>query len=162
MPAKIVKMYTEALPALRLIGKQIPGPGGENFIAQWDGWLTNGWFDQLEKLSPAPENGSAYLGVTDNGGGYWIGLLFPPDTPVPDGFAYADIPATKYAVSQFDGKKDKELLGEDGIDLVISEMRKRDLAPSPLWGGWCIERYSRPLTPDGKGKILLECWYEMK
>lgn len=161
MPAKIVKVYTENLPALRLIGKQIPGPGGENFIEKWDEWLSNGWFDQLEKLGPVPENGYMYLGVTDSNGGYWIGLFFQPGTPVPDGFEYAEIPAAKFAILQFDGKKDKELLSEDGINLVIEEIHKRNLTPAPLWNGWCIERYSRP-APDGKGKILIDCLYEIQ
>ena len=95
-------------------------------------------------------------------GGYWIGLLFPPGTPAPDGFEYTEIPAAMYAVAQFEGKKDNELLNVDGINLIIEEMLKRNLTPAPLWSGWCIERYSRPLNPEGKGKVLLECLYEMR
>jgi len=162
MPAKIINVHTKSLPALWLIGKQIPGPGGGNFIAKWDEWIANGWFDQLDKLGSARENEDMYLGVTDNGGGYWIGLLFPPGTPVPDGFECCEIPAAKFAVMQFEGKKDKELLGEDGINLIIEEVRKRGLTPAPLWSGWCIERYSRLITSDGRAKILMDCLYEIQ
>lgn len=161
MAVGIVKMHTENLPTLRLIGKRCLC-NSKDFITKWDEWLRNGWFDRLEKLGPSPENEDMYLGVTDNSGCYWIGMLFPPDTSIPDGFEYAEVPAARYAISQFDGKKDKELLSEDGINLVIEEMRKRGLIPALLWGGWCIERYSRPLTPDGKGKVLLECLYEIQ
>ncbi|MDR3644529.1 MAG: hypothetical protein P4M02_05590 [Clostridia bacterium] len=160
MAVEIVKMHTVNLPALRLIGKQC-NCEIHNFVADWTEWIENGWFEQLEKLSTAPENGDMYLGLTDNNGGYWIGLLFPPNTPTPNGFEYAEIPAARYAISQFDGKKDKELLNVDGINLIIEEMRKHELAPAPLWSGWCIERYSRPLNPEGNGKILLDCLYEM-
>ena len=161
MAAKIVKINTIDLPALRLIGKQC-NCEVHDFVADWHEWLQNGWFCQLGKLEVAPENGDMYLGVTDNRGGYWIGLLFPTDTAAPDGFEYVEIPAAKYAVSQFEGKRDKELLGVDGINLIIEEMRKHGLTPAPLWGGWCIERYSHPLSPEGNGKVLLECLYEMQ
>ena len=162
MDVKITEMHTENLPALRLIGKKVLREPGAGFIAEWDEWLAKGWFGQLEKLGVAPENGYTYLGVTDHNGCYWIGLLFPPDTVIPNGFEHTEIPKAKYAVAQFTGKKDKELLSEDGITLVIEEMSKRGLIPAPLWNGWCIERYSRPIPPDCKGKILLECLYEIQ
>ena len=161
MTVRIAEMHTENLPALRLIGKRcLCNP--KDFIAKWDEWFKNGWFDQLEKLGPLPENGDRYLGVTDNSGNYWIGLLFSPGTPAPDGFEYAEIPAARYAIMQIVGKRDKELLSEDGINLVIEELDKRSLTHSPLWHGWCIERYSRPFPPDGNGKVLLECLYELQ
>ena len=158
---KIVKMYTVNLPALRLIGKPC-NCDIHNFVGDWDEWFENGWFEQLEKLGVAPENGNLYLGVTDNNGGYWIGLLFPSGTPVPDGFNYTEIPAASYAVLQLAGKKDKELLDPDGIKLVINEISKRGLSPVPLWKGWCIEQYNHPHAQNGKGKILLGCMYELQ
>ena len=161
MSVEIVKIYTENLPALRLIGKPCDCEV-HNFVADWDEWFENGWFNQLEKLGPTSENRDMYLGVTDNSGGYWIGLLFPQDALVPDGFEYLEITATRYAISQFSGKKDKELLNMDGINLIVEEIRKHSLTPAPLWRGWCIERYSRPNTQGGKGKILLECLYEIE
>jgi len=160
MAAKIVEMHTIVLPALRLIGKQCDFEI-HKFVENWNEWIDNGWFEQLEKLGVAPENGDMYLGVTENSGGYWIGLLFPPNVIAPNGFEYAEIPETKFAIAKFDGKKDKELLDVDGINLIIEEVRKRGLIPAPLWSGWCIERYSRPNSPDGNGKILLDCLYEI-
>ena len=94
MAARIVGARTENYPALRLIGKQCDCEI-HDFVGDWDKWFDNGWFERFEKLGAAPENGGMVLGVTDNNGGYWIGLLFPPDTSVPDGFAHADVPAVK-------------------------------------------------------------------
>ena len=161
MSAKIVNVYKKNLPVLRLIGKRCMCDP-HDFITTWDEWLNKGWFDQLEKLGAAPENEDMYLGVTANNGGYWIGLLFPPDTVAPDGFEYVEVPAAQYAVCVFEGKKDKELLNEDGINLVVEEIGKCGLTPVSLWSAWCIERYSRPFSQDGKGKTLIDCLYEIQ
>ena len=159
MAVKITAMYTKSLPALRFIGKPCLCDPKE-FIAKWDEWLVNGWFDQLEKLGLSPENGDQYLGFTDKNECYRIGLLFPPETTVPEGFDSVDIPAAKYAVANFEGKKDKELLSEDGVSLIINEIQERDLTPAPH--GWCIERYNRSFDVVGKDKILLECFFEIQ
>jgi hypothetical protein len=157
---EVVRMSTTTLPSLRLIGKQCDCEI-HDFVADWDEWFENGWFSQLLELGVALENGDAYLGVTDTDNGYWIGLLFPQKTPVPDGFNYADIPKSRFAIAQIAGANDKELLGLDGINLLIREVRKRNMTPAPLWKGWCIERYRLPLAPDGKGRVLFECLYEI-
>ena len=99
----------------------------------------------------------AYLGVT-YGNAYWIGMLFSPDSPVPDGFEYIDHPVTKYGVFQFEGKQDKELLSEDGIGLVYDEMQKHGLIPDQAI--MCIERYSRPQLTNSK--LFLECLHGIK
>lgn len=152
MGAGIVTVSTEILPALRFIGKRcLCGP--EDFPAKWDEWFADGWFERLEKLGPAPENGGAYLGAT-HGDEYWIGMLFPPETLAPEGFGYIESPEAKYGVFQFAGKNDRELLGEEGIGMVFEEMGKRGWTPGE---GLCIERYSRPPGPDGRGKVLREC-----
>jgi len=159
MALKITKIRTENLPTLRFIGKQcMCSP--TDFVAKWDEWIKNGWFEQLEKLGVAPENGDVYLGMTsDCGSRYWIGLLFPPGTPTPDGFEYADILASNYVTFGIAGKKDGELSGEDGAVLCFGEMDKRGLSHDP--DGQDFERYSRP-TLDNKGKMLLECLFAIK
>ena len=161
MAVKLVKFSTKNLPALRFIGKECKCSPKE-FIAKWDEWLKNDWFTQLIKLGPADENGDMYLGLTDNNGCYWIGMLFQMNTPIPDGFEYIDIPAGKFAVSQFEGKNDKELLSEDGINLVIEEVSKHGLTPVSLWNGWCIERYNHSFISCKENKVLVECLYEIK
>ena len=122
---------------------------------KWEEWLENGWFEQLEKLGVAPENGNSYLGAgPDNGCSYWIGLLFPVETPVPDGFEYADNPTAKYVVIELAGKKAGELFGEEGHMLCMDEMNKRGLAP--LGEDWSFERYNCLQLTDKKINTLFE------
>ena len=159
MSLKITKVEIETLPALRFIGKRCMCDPSD-FVARWNEWLENGWFDQLDELGVAPENGDVYLGMTsDSGSRYWIGLLFPPGTPVPDGFEYADILSSKYAIFGIAGKKEGELCSEDGAILCFEEMDKRGLIQNS--DGQDFEQYSR-LASDGKGKILLECLFAVK
>ena len=160
MALEITKVETKTLPTLRFIGKPcLCSP--EDFVAKWDEWLEKGWFKQLEKLGVAPENGDAYLGMTsDSGSRYWIGLLFPPGTPAPDGFEYMDISASNYIVFGIDGKKEGELTGEEGAVICFGEIDKRSLTHDSE--GQDLERYSRPLSSDGKGKMLLECLFPIK
>ncbi len=132
----------------------------KDFVAKWSEWIENGWFEQIEKLGLAPENRDAYLGAT-KGDEYWIGMLFAPGTPAPNSFEYVDNPMAKYAVFQFEGKRENELLSEDGINLVFEAMQKHDLAPSEF-DCLCIERYSRPNPSVGKSKVLLECLYAIQ
>jgi predicted transcriptional regulator YdeE len=157
MAVEITKVYTETLPALRFIGKQcLCEP--KDFGKKWDEGLENGWFEQLEKLGVAPENGDMYLGAT-LGDTYWIGLLFPTGTQVPKGFEYVDNSETKYAIFRFEGKKDKELLSEDGITLIYDEMKKHNMVPDIY--GLCIERYNKPIS-NKDSKILLDCLHKIK
>lgn len=152
MAIEIVKLHTETLPALRLIGKRcLCHP--KDFVAKWGEWFENDWFELLKQLGVAPENGEAYLGATQ-GDCYWIGMLFPPGTPAPDGFEYADIPASRYAVFALEGKRAGELFGEEGITLCLEEMRKQGL--DTYEGGWGLEFYASPRypTPDKKGNVL--------
>ena len=156
MALNIIKTQIVEFPALRFIGKRClcdPGPG---FIEKWNEWLENGWFDLLDKLNPAPENGNAYLGAGP-GDVYWIGLLFSTDTPVPDGFEHADIPADKYAVFELNGKKAGELLNEDGAIMCFNEIQKNGWVLRK--GGWCYERYRCPdaFSSNNNGIILFEC-----
>jgi len=161
MAAEIVSMRVESLPELRLIGKRCDCEV-HDFIGDWERWFENKWFELLDGLGPSKENGGMYLGVTDDAGSYWIGLIFPTSTPAPDGFEFADIPETRFAVMRFSGKKDGELLGGDGINLIIDTIRKNGLTPADIWNGWCIERYSCADSSNGSGKVLADCLYELK
>ena len=156
MAERVTSVHTDALPALRFIGRQCRCHPQE-FTARWSEWFENGWFFQLEKIGIAPENGGAYLGLTI-GDTYWIGLLFPPGTPVPDGFEYADHPAATYAVFGMDGRASGELFGEEGIRLVQEEMGRRGMREGV--DAWGIEKY-RCLKRADSGKqtnLLYEFW----
>lgn len=156
MAAEIVKTCTEILMELRLIGKRYYAP--EHFVANWGEWFEKGWFEQIRKQGVASENKDVYLGVTPPGAPcYWIGLLFPPGPSVPDGFDYVDIPALKYTVFEFDGKKEWELFGEDGVNLCLERMREYKVNIPE--NGWCIERYS---FTGRKGIVLFEAMWSIE
>jgi len=153
MAVEITNVRVDNLPALRFIGKRcMCGP--EGFVAQWGEWFENGWFVQLEKMGVAPENGDAALGVTQYDR-YWIGLLFPADTPVPEGFAHMELPASRYAVFGLAGREPGALFGEEGAMLCCGEMEKRGWIPRE--GGWGVERYSiSPALSGKKVNVLYE------
>jgi hypothetical protein len=95
---KIRKVYRESLPVLRLIGKRyVDDDRGKDggFSGQWDEWCRRGWFKPLEALGSLTENEDAYVSCMRYAGEfeYWIGMFFPRDTSVPDGYSYVDIPA---------------------------------------------------------------------
>ena len=156
MAVEIMQTHIIELPALRFIGKRCLCNPGPEFIMKWNEWYQNGWFDQLEELNPASENGNAHLGAGP-GDVYWIGLLFSVNTPVPEGFEYSDISADKYVVFELNGKKDGELLNEDGAKLCFNEIQKNGWVLRD--GGWSFERYTRPkfINQNVTGKILFEC-----
>jgi hypothetical protein len=111
MAAEIIKTVRESYPALRFIGKRYtdkdrdPATGMYSHI--WGEWFASGRFGELEKLAPsAPEHDGAYIalmGFGADGFEYWIGMWFPPDTPVPGGFDYADAPPLEAGVCWIKG-----------------------------------------------------------
>ena len=95
MSVKILEVKKESCPATRFIGKKY-----EN-SPNWGEWWQNDWFSVLEKNEGLEINGDAYIGAVHIVNGmpeYWIGMFFPVDTQVPDGFDFVDIEALNYAV----------------------------------------------------------------
>ena len=114
MAFEIIKTYKERFPAMRLIGKRYTdsdrGVDG-SFGNRWGEWHQNGWFSLLENTAKAVEGEYGYLGLMtfrtdhqqlppeENGFTYWIGIFFPPETAVPDGFDYLDLPENDVGIS---------------------------------------------------------------
>jgi len=161
MPVEIKKVYKEHIPSSRLIGKRYSDSDRINgaFGHKWGEWFQNGWFDELEKLNPIPENGG-YLGVmrvVDGMLEYWIGMFFPENTQVPSGFDYEDVEAFDIATCWVYGsEKDGEIYGMPVHNLCIAEAKKIDLIRRD--DDWCFERYNCPryTTPDEKGNVILD------
>jgi predicted transcriptional regulator YdeE len=163
---EILKCFKEHLPAARLIGKKYSDEDRNqygSFSDQWDEWFANGWFEEIEKLRPLPENGDAYLGLmryTDSFE-YWIGMLFPAGTAVPEGYSYADIPEGDIAVCYVYGRSDNgEIFGQEAHDASMDRISREgfELQDNP----WYMERYNCPrfTTPDDKGNVILDyCVY---
>lgn len=95
MAVRIIEIKKESCPAAQLIGKKY----GQ--APNWDEWWENNWFETLEAKERLPFNGDAYIGavhIVDGTPEYWIGMLFPADTEVPESFEYVDIEPLSYAV----------------------------------------------------------------
>jgi len=154
MAAEILEIKKEHCPAARLIGKRYEG------APNWGEWWANGWFDQLETQPRLPFNGDAYFGMVRIANGMperWIGMLFAPDTPIPEGFEAVDIPPVDYAVCYLRAK-------EGSPDFYTPETHSQCLEAIQAKGmtrfedNWCLERCQCPrfTTPDEKGNVILD------
>ena len=154
MAVQILEIKKEHCPAARLIGKRYEA------APNWGEWWANGWFDRLETQPRLPFNDDAYFGMVRIQSGKperWIGMLFPPETPVPEGFEAADIPPVDYAVCYL---KDKE----GSPDFYSPETHSRCLEAIRAAGttrfedNWCFERYQCPrfTAPDENGSVILD------
>lgn len=154
MPLNILEIKTELCPETRFIGKRYTGS------PNWGEWWGNNWFSALEASPRLSFNGDAYIGavrIVNDMPEYWIGMFFPIDTEVPEGFDYIDIPPLAYAVCYL---QDKEGSGQfyhmethnrclDQINALGLQRKEND---------WCFERYNCPrfTTPDENGNVILD------
>ncbi|MBE5802282.1 MAG: GyrI-like domain-containing protein [Clostridiales bacterium] len=154
MAVKILDIKKEHCPAARLIGKRYEAS------PNWGEWWISGWFDQLETQPRLPFNGDAYFGmvrITDGRPERWIGMLFPQDTPVPEGFEATDIPPTDYAVCYLQAKEGSpDFYSPETHSQCLDAMKALNLT---RWeDNWCFERYQCPrfTTPDENGNVILD------
>ena len=154
MPVQILEVRREFCSAARLIGRRY-----ENAL-NWGEWWANGWFDQLEQWPRLPFNDDAYIGAVRIVNGkpeHWIGMFFPENAEIPDGFEAVDIPPQDYAVCYLYGK-------EGNRDFYTLETYNRCLEALEEHGfvhgedGWRFERYQCPrfTTPDEQGCVILD------
>lgn len=168
--AEIIKTYKEHFPAVRLIGKcytnKDRAPDG-SFGNRWGEWFEKGWFGELEKIGPCEEVDNGYLGLCGCDGNmekfqYWIGILFPIETPVPEGYDSVVLPEGDVGVNWIYGKEsgdniygmhnecEKKLKENGWEDKLVSIDGEERI--------WTFERYNCPrfTTPDEKGNIILD------
>ena len=93
---EVTKVYKERFPELRFIGKSYAD--GSDFGNKFGEWFQNNWFIELEKLGTSELTGNSEIALAafnandDSVIAAWIGLFFPADTEVPEGFEYLDLP----------------------------------------------------------------------
>ena len=173
MAVKITNCYIERFPRLRLIGKRYTQEDKvtEFFGEQWNEWHREGWFCLLYEANELTEEGNkGPLGLvvvdaqnrTDYV--YWIGLLFPPNTPVPEGFSYLDLPKSRVGVVWVYGNDNtNELFGKPTIEMALEHLESKDIgtiSTSVLGSDTIVffERFNCPrfTNPDEKGNIILD------
>lgn len=164
--AKVIRVYQESLPELRLIGKRYINQDRDSaggFGSHWREWWEKGYFAQLEGWGPSREAGDATVGFmrVEEEFEYWIGMFFPKDTPVPEGFMSLDLASGIIGTCWIHGREDNgELYGMDAHKKCVEKISEQ---------GWQIpecpvvfERYNCPrfTTPDADGKVILDyCIY---
>jgi len=168
---KIIRAYRQSVPALRFIGKMY-GDGdrvGGGFGRQWGEWHERCWFKLLEERCPKAdfEDAGACVGLMrwkdrDDGKGqepfqYWIGMFFPENTAVPEGFAFVDFPASDLGAAWLYGKEGTVFFNEHRC-AERCEKNGMKIIPDGEGAYWFFERYACPrfTAPDKKGKVILD------
>lgn len=154
MAVKILEVKQESCVAARFIGKKYEGG------ANWGEWWANGWFEILEKIQGLPINDDGYIGAVHIVNGMperWIGMFFPANTEVPEGFEYVDMEPLDYAVCYlFGNETNGELFSLETHNMCLEELKAQGLKRKE--DDWCFERYNCPrfTTPDENGNVILD------
>lgn len=154
MSVKILEIKKENSPAARFIGKKY------NTAPNWGEWWQNDWFSILEKNKRLPINDDAYIGavhIAADAPEHWIGMFFPINTTVPDGFEYIDIAPTEYAVCYlYDKENSPDFYTMDTHNMCLEELKKLGLKHRE--DDWCFERYHCPrfTAADENGNVILD------
>lgn len=168
----VTNLYRERMPAIRFIGKRYTHAdlnADGSLLDRWNEWFQNGWFNLLNGLPGLPGyEGVAHTGY-HNGAEteFWIGMMFPKDTAVPEGFNFADLPAGDTAVCWLRGYRETgELYTPAARSLCLAKIREAGYAMKLDFDGepckWTFERYHsrRFFLPDDEGKITMDyCVY---
>jgi len=154
MPVRILDIRKEHCPAARLIGKRYKS------APNWNEWWANGWFDMLEKQPRLPFNDDAYIGAVRIVNGkpeYWIGMFFPEQTEIPQGFEGVDIAPLDYAVCYlYDREGSREFYAMATHEQCLNALKAAGFVRRE--DDWCFERYQCPrfTTPDEHGCVILD------
>lgn len=162
--AEIIKVFREHIPNLKFIGKKYYNFG------HWGEWWQNGWFDLLEQamggcdnILSIWENGGGYIGVERRCGAepfeYYIGMLAPENTVVPEGFISIDFKNLDLGTCWIYGTEDEvHNTGE-----CLGKLRENGMT---VWkdatgGVWSFENCLCPrfTAPDDKGNVILDYCY---
>lgn len=134
---RIISVTQEQLPTVRLIGKRYNG--NESIYIKWKLWKDNHWLSILENLNSRYTN--AYIGakrIINGGLEYWIGMFFPPDAGVPEGFEYIDIDKINLSNFQLQGTAHK-VASFETHNICLAELSKHNM--TRFEDHWCFECY---------------------
>ena len=185
MAFEIIKTYKAHYPAMRLIGKRYTDDDrGEDgsFGNRWGEWHQNGWFGLLESAAKPVEGEYGYLGLMtfrtdhqelspeENGFTYWIGIFFPTETPVPDGFDYLDLPESDVGISWIYGNSENgEIYGSEPHSAAYQKLCDNGWGELGENAGGeklivFFENYTCPrfTAPDDKGNVILDYGFYLK
>lgn len=173
MPFGITNVYKEHFPALRLIGKRYTNDdrGKDGFGKQWREWMTEDRFRTMRQTVDVTPFDESTLGLMTTGGDmtgftYWIGLFYPADTKVPEGYDHLDLPESNVGIGWILGNPENgEIYGGPPHDAVCKKLSeagmghfRNDLAGEGSNTYCFFERYDslRFCTPDENGNVTLD------
>ncbi len=169
---EIVNMYYERMPAARLVGRRYTSADlDEDFMfgRVWGEWFANDWFNFLwqqgEQGALPGQEGAAFFAREWQKGSraYWIGVMKPEGTPVPEGFACVDFPAGVVGVCWERGSTEDPAFLRDTAHFKVLDhlLAQGNEAHTEISGDgiyWTFERYDegRYFTRDGDGKVVVD------
>ena len=172
MGAKLKKFEVIDFSGARIIGRSISVSFDigiddhtvEDFL--WGDMLKNGFFDNLLKLPnklTETQDLVGWMGDTnDKGYIYLAGIFFKPESPVPNGYEYRDIPKCKMAVGWLeDTPEGKGDIHVDASEMISKGMEENGYEYDGSNGFFQMEYYSeeRFRTPEKQGKNVILDFY---
>ena len=168
-PPIAVNTYRQGMFSMRFIGKKYAsgGEAWDNYTDDWDIDSDDCLLKRL-KIDPTaiyedgnPQDGSALIGLMRHPNGdhnifeYWLGFFTPENTPVPEGFEYADFPKMSIGICWLFGKEDEVMAVEP-----VAYEKLKDEGFEPI-GDWWFERYvpHRETTDKNGYKIMDICFF---
>jgi predicted transcriptional regulator YdeE len=174
MAFEITNCLKEHFPALRFIGKRYTDADRDEYGSfgwKWGEWSRDSLFKALMANDPPSdkvEDGALGLMTCKSPGNtdftYWIGLLFPARTDVPEGFQFIDLPESDVGVTWIRGKDETgEIFGEEPHNASYHKLAENGMGRlNENAGGENIivffERYNdtRFMTKDADGNVILD------
>ena len=170
--AEIIKVYKQAVPAMRFIGINC----GSGKHPDWGKAWGSDVFGKIERASGGEnkshslyEDANAYIGLyyrNSETGKYdgWVGMFVPVGTEVPESLECMDFAEQNLGVCWIYGKKD------DVYDLISQcpeKIKSAGMEIKTNKNGKFICQFERDLcprftTPDEKGNIILDYCYFVK
>lgn len=159
MSAEIIKCERISHPALRFIGKRY-----EQY-PDWSIFWENNWFEEIEKAGKQAQiNDDSYcvlIGFIDGKPEFYLGEFFPENTPVPEGFDYADLPPMEAGMCFIKGKtEDCYGVVFENPGKIAAELEKHGMSvPAgnpPRWIGFERDNCPRWTSPDESGNVILD------
>ena len=160
MSAQIIKCERVSHPPVRFIGKRYTAYPNWN-----DAWESD-LFGNIEKAGPTAEinDGNCYcvlIGFVAGAPEFYLGEFFQTNTPVPDGFDHADLPAMEAGLCFIKGKaEDCYGLVFGHPEILAAELEKNGMSmpkgTPPRWVGFERDNCPRWTTHDENGNQILD------
>ncbi len=173
---ELTKCYRQSMPEVKFIGRKYLEKDRDEYGgygSKWDLAWSQGDFDKIEqaaggaeKLHALCEDGDATYAMMryslpERGlpFEYWVGMLAPVDTPVPDGMESVLIPAADMGVVWIHGDMDDLFAHEEECTKLCAQNGLHLKAMDEQNNSWyCFERYCCPrfTTPDEQGHVTVD------